>query len=351
MTCCSRIIAFIAAAFAAATAGAAVRALTADASGGRGPRVVCDRPVWDFGVARNREFVEHAFILRNAGDRDLHILDIQDSCRCTSVVAGARTIRPGQTTVLRVKAALGDSFGLVRKSVRVRTDDPTRPVLNLEIRGRIARDVEVDPPAVIFGTGAGGRPGAEKRVRLYSGTGASFHVTGLDNDAKAFFSARVQEDVPGKAYTIVLRLKPDAPAAPGVYLRQNLHVLTDNPNYPRVRVLVTLYRPQPVVVSPDRIVLRAKAAGDQEAGAVGLLVWSPRHYAIRVESVGLPDPAACAEMKQVGRSAVRITITGLRTRADLNGTAVTIRVSGERIGRKVLTVPVEVVQPASDSKR
>ena len=48
------------------------------------PKIVCDEPSYDFGERDNNGFVEHNYVVRNAGTLS-EIREVRASCGCTAV--------------------------------------------------------------------------------------------------------------------------------------------------------------------------------------------------------------------------------------------------------------------------
>ena len=127
------------AALSAATAGP--EGTAPQASPKKGPRIVVEPAGFDFGQALQNKTLPKDFVLRNVGDEALRIEDVRTSCGCTAALPSERVVPPGGQTRLHVELQTRTAEGRLEKIVYVRSNDPTRNVLEVKLR------VTVDKPA------------------------------------------------------------------------------------------------------------------------------------------------------------------------------------------------------------
>src|SRR5690349_8556368 len=60
------------------------------------PKAVVVEPIKDAGTVSKGDKISHDFLIKNEGDADLEILNVQPACGCT-VAEFDKTIAPGQT--------------------------------------------------------------------------------------------------------------------------------------------------------------------------------------------------------------------------------------------------------------
>lgn len=117
------------------------------------PRADAPELEFRFGLAVEGDVVTHTFLLRNAGDSPLSVLDIVTECGCTTGDISVSPIEPGASAELSVTLrtqGYGDETLL--RSVFVATDDPARPVLEFRLSGRVVRrDAVLLDPAGLAG--------------------------------------------------------------------------------------------------------------------------------------------------------------------------------------------------------
>ena len=95
-----------------------------------------DASTFDFGKLIKGELAKHTFMLKNTGNKRLEILQIENSCGCTTSKFEKLVIEPGQTSSLDVEINTNDLIGKQVKSVTIISDAfPTtkRLVLTAEI--------------------------------------------------------------------------------------------------------------------------------------------------------------------------------------------------------------------------
>ncbi|MFM7143222.1 MAG: DUF1573 domain-containing protein [Alphaproteobacteria bacterium] len=114
-----------------------------------------DRQVFDFGKVDPGTTVRHQFVLTNVGQHPLDLVKITPGCGCTYVKPVDRTIWPGHAGILEVALDTRGLTGPQSKAVRVRTNEPGRPEIELRLVGEVAADVKATPDHVVLG-----RPGA-----------------------------------------------------------------------------------------------------------------------------------------------------------------------------------------------
>jgi len=95
------------------------------------PRAQCDSTRWDYGDRLPGPLPPAEFRIANRGDAPL-VLRPQPCCGF-SVTGAEAPIRPGETRRLIAHAAHPLGEGLLRKTIRVLTNDPTVPELQLEM--------------------------------------------------------------------------------------------------------------------------------------------------------------------------------------------------------------------------
>jgi hypothetical protein len=118
------------------------------------PRMVCDAPAFHFGIVTNQETVKHTFVLRNGGGAALAITRVSPSCGCVVPVLDRKELQPGERSEVNASFSLRGRHGSQRKCIRIHSNDPARPILELWIEGEIAAgpdfgpgDIRIDMPA------------------------------------------------------------------------------------------------------------------------------------------------------------------------------------------------------------
>lgn len=117
------------------------------------PRIIFDAAYFDAGKIIEGDFINHDYVFRNAGKKDLHILSVESDCGCTAVVSAMKTIPPGGTSAIKAHFDSRGRSGIMQKKITVKTDDLITPEMQLDFHV----EVQNDP----FHTKPGQQPGGE----------------------------------------------------------------------------------------------------------------------------------------------------------------------------------------------
>jgi Protein of unknown function (DUF1573) len=174
------------------------------------PRLLVERPVFDFGEVDQGVTVEHVFKLRNGGGDPLRIEQVKSTCACTVGAVVGRDVPPKGETWITVQLDTRELAGATTKTITVYSNDPDHPTSGLSLRGVVLADLVVDPPLVYLGTveaGAATQRTVELRPGRPNGTTRATAVR-----APSFLRARLLPD-PTSVDRQVLEvgLAPDAP--------------------------------------------------------------------------------------------------------------------------------------------
>jgi len=101
------------------------------------PVVNYDAETFDFGDIKPGSKVEHTFMLKNIGKRDLIIRDVKSSCGCTAVSPSKNMVSAGESVPLKVAFDSTGKSGRQNKTITVITNDPKNPTTILRISSNI----------------------------------------------------------------------------------------------------------------------------------------------------------------------------------------------------------------------
>jgi len=184
------------------------------------PDLQVAEPKFDFGEVFQGDKVRHVFEFVNQGDETLLIDRVRSSCGCTAVLVSAKTLPPGSRGELQANFDSTRFRGAVTKTIYLYSNDPVRPVMQLQIYGKVLEMVAVEPTQIHFGqVNAGKTVSATVVMRNQSGKNLSL----------------------GKAHSTAAELKvklPEAPFADGEEVSLVLQ-LTPKPGQPRFSGYVT----------------------------------------------------------------------------------------------------------------
>ena len=118
--------------------------IRADQAESPAPAALALETIKDFGAVNKGKRITHEFQIRNDGDAVLQITQVRPSCGCT-VAEYDRTVAPGATGKVKATVDTRNFKGGIAKSVRVFTNDPSNPQIDLVIKANVKSRVEVDP--------------------------------------------------------------------------------------------------------------------------------------------------------------------------------------------------------------
>jgi len=213
-----------------------VAASFADQAESSGPTAVALGTIKDFGVVDKGQRVTHEFLIRNDGDAALQITEVKPGCGCT-VAEYDRTIVPGETGKVTATVDTRNFKGGIAKSVRVFTNDPKNPQIDLVIKANVKSRVEVDPGYARF-IAVYGEPQKTSVQSVWSGDRRDLDIVKAESPypfVKVSFREAEEEErlkgASGRQWQVEVELDKDAPVGP----MADFIVLTTN--HPKLKTL------------------------------------------------------------------------------------------------------------------
>lgn len=115
------------------------------------------------------EKFQKAFKISPTGAKQLKITSVGVSCdSCSSIQVSKRNIGPGETADVKVTVDTSKFYGPFERTVRLLTDDPNRPAIDLTVKGIAIRPVIAEPRKILFDKVLQGE-GAFKEIILQPG--------------------------------------------------------------------------------------------------------------------------------------------------------------------------------------
>jgi len=200
-----------------ATAPAAA-AKPADPKAAPKPKAVAVEPVADLGSVPKGEKITHDFVIKNEGDADLMITNVQPACGCTVA-------------------------------------DPATPKIDLTLRAKVDPYISAKPGYARYIVVQGESQEGTITQGLWAPDGSSWDITGVDSPFPylkvTYREAKPEERVPdakGKQWEVEMKLSNDAQVGP---LADNVTVHTNHPKQKIVLIPVSGFvRPVMAVTPP-----------------------------------------------------------------------------------------------------
>ncbi len=151
------------------------------AATGSQPRIQAPAPAYDFGTVLEGTPVKHEFTVKNVGQADLVIGQVQTSCGCTVAQSEKKRLAPGEETQLPVTFDTRHERGHASRRIDVYTNDPQTPDLALEVQGVVRRESEATPGEVFFDAVRKGSEQTREVTISYNGGAKGFRITKVAN--------------------------------------------------------------------------------------------------------------------------------------------------------------------------
>ena len=108
------------------------------------PKAVAVEPIKDAGNVAKGDKISHDFLIKNEGDAELEIVQVQPACGCT-VAEFDKKIAPGQTGKVHAVLDTASFNGPISKGLTVFTNDPDNPQMELTVRAKVQPYIAAKP--------------------------------------------------------------------------------------------------------------------------------------------------------------------------------------------------------------
>ncbi len=117
----------------------------------KSPQIVFEETNYNFGTIEGDMVTSHMFRFRNAGEGKLVISNVQKGCGCTAAVVGKKELEPGERSEVNVQFNSRGKRGRQTQKIRIYSNDPSNPQVELTMSGEVEREVYVTPTRVYLG--------------------------------------------------------------------------------------------------------------------------------------------------------------------------------------------------------
>lgn len=207
----------------------------------------------DFGSVPRSAKAEFRFVFRNLYVPDVHVAGARPSCGCTSTRIDKALLKTHEkgavVATLNTKAFRGKRD----VTITVTLDRPYHARVQLHVKGDIRDDVVLEPGAVALGTVRQGTP-VEKTVAVSRTGYGSWRILEVKSSAKYLKAEVLQTTRSADRATcrVRVRLAPDAPVGT---VRDHLVLVTNDPRYRGIPVLVEGRVVSALTVTPETLFL------------------------------------------------------------------------------------------------
>jgi len=232
---------------------AAPAAAAAPAPGAKKPKATAVEPIKDVGNVSKGEKITHDFMIKNEGDADLQITNVQPACGCT-VAEFDKVIKPGQTGKVHAVVDTTTFSGPIAKGVTVFTNDPATPQIELTLRAKVEPYISIKPGYARYIIVQGEQQQGTIVQSLWAADGSSWDITGIESPFPylkvTYREAKPEERVPdakGKQWQVEMTLANDAKVGP---LSDYVKVNTNHPKQKLVQIPVSGFVRPVIAITP-----------------------------------------------------------------------------------------------------
>ncbi|HEY3571326.1 MAG TPA: DUF1573 domain-containing protein [Thermoanaerobaculia bacterium] len=217
------------------------------------PKATVAEPVKDAGTVPKGEKIINDFVIKNEGDADLQITNVQPACGCT-VAQFDKVIKPGATGKVHAEVDSSTFNGPISKGVSVFTNDPDHPQIELTVHANVQPYIAVKPGYARYITVQGEPQEGNIVQTLWAPDGASWDITGADSPypylTVTYHEAKPEERLPeakGKQWKVEMKLSNNAKVGP---LADYVTVHTNHPKQKVVQIPVSGFVRPVIAVTP-----------------------------------------------------------------------------------------------------
>jgi hypothetical protein len=213
----------------------------------------------DFGTLARGAKAQYQFKFTNPYVEPAHVAAIRSSCGCTTAEATKSDLKTWENGEIVANFNTNAFLGSHSATITVTFDKPYAAEVQLQITGTILSDVVLQPGMVELGTVDAGQ-GAERKIVL-THTGRSDWGISDVQSANTNFEVEVNENRRANGsviYELLVRLKPSSPAG---YINDQLFLVTNDAEAPRIPIDVVGRVVAEVTVSPSSLALGTLTPG------------------------------------------------------------------------------------------
>jgi len=227
----------------------------------RGPKYVCDAPVYEFKPVWTGAAIDHTFLVRNEGDEDLVILEAKATCHCTVLPNYDRAIKPGGTGRFPATLRSEGQRDHVVKELIIVTNERGENTHKLVMKGFIHTVVNILPLGATYFPPLTPNGRVTKEITLKNTSGVSPLTLELQPVTQAQpYTATLTETVPGEEFLLVVTAEPPFRdnQNPGTFLFK-----TNVPEQPIYKLDVHGFLPPRVQLMPPMFLVDGNQQADQ----------------------------------------------------------------------------------------
>lgn len=211
----------------------------------------------DFGEMKQQQTLTTTVTVTNDGGGLLQIEDVKADCGCTVPTLTKHSLAPGESTDVVIEFSSKRFRGKVTKGVKILTNDPLNPTVNVMITANVHTPLVVDPQSQRLGVSPHLRGEAQSRRATLTATGTEPLEISADKTLKGLFEVKVINNLDGNPQMAGLEVTAPATMKPGQY-QDNVRVKTNIPDMHTLDFVIKTTIYDELLATPDRLTFRFK---------------------------------------------------------------------------------------------
>lgn len=240
-----------------------------------------DKLEHDFGVVPSNADLKYRLKVTNKYQQTVHIADVSSSCGCTAGKPSKDTLSSEEAVWLDLSMDTRRFRGHKETTLTVTFDRPIFAQVQIPVRAFINPDVVLSPGELEFRGIAKGVDSQLKMSVVYNGRGQSIIKEAVCKNPHVVAKlATTRRDAFSDTYELAVTIKGTAPLGE---LRDQVTLITTDPNNPQIPVLIEARIEPEFVVTPDVVSFGNLTPGERKT--INIVVRGKKPFAIeKIES-------------------------------------------------------------------
>lgn len=256
----------------------------------------------DFGTVASGAKTEFRFVFTNPYRDPIHISGVRTSCGCTTPTVVNDTVKTDEKGEILAHFNTDRFTGKRGATLTVTIDKPQRAEVQLRIDGVIRTDVSINPGVVNFGSIDRGAAAEQKVTVDYHGS-SDWKIKEIKTDSPYLEAKVVEGDKrSSRKSQLLVTLKNDAPVG---YLRDQITLVTSDPNTPQLPLMVEGRVVAELTANPSNLILGAVPAGQKVTKQFVVQAKKP----FKITKVTCDDPSLETSVSNEAKTWQMVSIT------------------------------------------
>jgi P pilus assembly chaperone PapD len=190
---------------------------------------------FEFGKIYRGKIVDRILVVKNTGNKNLELGQVNVSCGCTGTVVSNSNIAPGKTGEIKITFNSTNFSDSIHKSVTINSNAANAPQLVVQFSGYVVQEIAVSPQQFWFRDAEVGRP-SYATITLKNNSSEPIALTSYQTNLQGFSLTLPKEKIaPGQSVDLTAELKAKVPVS---VLNDGVSIKTSSKNEPDVFVRI-----------------------------------------------------------------------------------------------------------------